>query len=180
MNYMQIYKTDVNAGTGVRVSLYVSGCRIHCPGCHNPEAQSFSAGKPFTDSTLNELISALMPKYISGLTICGGEPMEPENQAALKDICKLVKTHYPDKQIWCYTGYEWFDLQKNGKKYTADTDELLANLDVLITGPFMQVNRDITKNNLWRGSTNQRVISVPGSTKAGKPAPITTFPNNKI
>ena len=180
MNYIQLNRQDVNAGFGVRVSLYCTGCRIHCPGCHNPQAQDFNAGKQFTDITLNELISALVPKYISGLTICGGEPMEPENQVVLRKICAAVKAHFPKKDIWCYTGYELEDLLKGGKQHAEDTDELLSLLDVLIVGPFVQAKRDVTRNNLWRGSTNQRVLDVPKSLEAGKPVPLDNIPNNLI
>lgn len=180
MKYLNIYKRTVTDGPGVRVSLYVSGCRNNCPGCHNPEAKDFNAGKEFTLETLNELISALVPSYIAGLTLCGGEPMEPENQKELKKVVRAIKKHMPNKNIWCYTGYEFTDLRPGGKKYTEDTDELLSYLDVLITGPYMQEFRDITKKNLWRGSTNQRVITVPSSLKADKPVALASIPNNVI
>lgn len=180
MKYSQIYKQTVSDGVGIRVSLYVSGCRNHCPGCHNPESQDFEYGKEFTLATMNEVISALTPSYITGLTLCGGEPMELENQKELKNLAKLVKAHLPKKTIWCYTGYEFSDLRPGGKRYAEDTDDLLNNLDVLVIGPFIQDKRDITKNNKWRGSTNQRVINVPDSLKVGKPIPVIGIPNNDI
>lgn len=180
MNYLKIYKQDVNAGTGLRVSIYVSGCRIHCPGCHNQETWDFDVGKEFTNDTINEIITALNSDYISGLTLLGGEPMEPENQEALRPLVVLVKKLFPKKTIWCYTGYEFKDFLKGGKRYTEDTDEILSCLDVMVVGPFKQKERNITKCNLWRGSSNQRVLTVPGSLLAGKPVPIKNIPNNSV
>ena len=160
MNYIHIYKTAITDGPGVRVSLYVSGCRNHCKGCHNPESWSFTFGKLFNQETLNELLDALKPSYIAGLTVCGGEPMEEENQKVLVDVIKKVRETYPNKNIWCYTGYEYEDLLKGGKKHTEVTDDMLKNIDVLITGPFILELRDITENNKWRGSTNQKIIDL--------------------
>lgn len=158
MNYIKIYKTSITDGPGVRVSLYVSGCRNHCKGCHNPESWDFNFGKEFTQETLNELLDALKHDYIAGLTICGGEPMEEENQKVIVNIVKKVKEVYPNKSIWCYTGYEFEDLKPKGKKYTEYTYDILNNIDVIITGPFVLELRDITENNKWRGSTNQKII----------------------
>lgn len=180
MKYSNIYKRSVSDGTGIRVSLYVSGCRVHCPGCHNPEAQDFEYGKDFTVATINEIVAALLPDYVAGLTLCGGEPMEPENQKELLKLVKVVKTHLPQKNIWCYTGYEFADLLSDGKQHTEITDELLKYIDILVVGPYVEANRDITKRNLWRGSTNQRVINVAESLASGKPVPVETVPNNKI
>ena len=106
MYYGQLKKISILDGPGVRVSLYVSGCRNHCEGCHNPETWNFLFGKEYTQDTENTIIQYLDHEYISGLTICGGEPMEEENQVELLKLIKKVKSKYPDKTIWCYTGYE--------------------------------------------------------------------------
>lgn len=180
MKYSNIYKRTVSDGVGVRVSLYVSGCRNHCLGCHNPESQDFNYGKEFTTATINEIVSALLPDYIAGLTLCGGEPMEPENQKDLLKLVKIVKAQFPKKNIWCYTGYEFIDLLPNGKQHIDITDELLSYIDVLVVGPYIEANRDITKHNKWRGSTNQRVIYVQASRSQGKLIPVEQIPNNKI
>ena len=158
MNYIKIYKTAITDGPGFRVSLYVSGCRNHCEGCHNPESWDFNFGKLFNQDTENELLEALKPSYIAGLTICGGEPMEEENQKVIVNVVKHVREAFPNKTIWCYTGYELEDLKEGGRKHTEVTNEILNNLDVIITGPFVLELRDITENNKWRGSTNQKII----------------------
>ena len=179
MKYLNIYKDDVNAGPGIRVSLYVSGCRNHCPGCHNPESWDFNNGKEFTEETIQEIIEALSSDYIKGLTLCGGEPMEPENQRELLKLVKAVRMVYPLKSIWCYTGYNWEDLQPGGKQYFEDTEKLLRYFDVMIVGPYIEAKRDITKNNLWRGSTNQRVIDMSWSRLCGEPKYRENIPNNE-
>lgn len=160
MNYIKIAKNSTHSGPGVRVVLYVSGCRNCCPECQNPETWCFDAGSPFTEDTLKELLIALDKSWIEGLTLCGGEPMEPENQLGLLPVVKAVRQHLPSKTIWCYTGYELSDLQNNGKRSLDITRELLANIDTLITGRYVAELRDITNNNLWRGSTNQKIINL--------------------
>lgn len=160
MNYIKIYKTAITDGPGVRVSLYVSGCRNHCKGCHNPESWDFTFGKVFNQESLNELLDAIKPSYIAGLTICGGEPFEEENQKVLVDVIKKVRETYPNKNIWCYTGYEYEDLLEGGKKHIEVTNDMLKYIDVLITGPFILELMDITENNKWRGSTNQKIIDL--------------------
>lgn len=160
MNYIKIYKTAITDGPGVRVSLYVSGCRNHCKGCHNPESWDFNFGKVFNQESLNELLAAIKPSYIAGLTICGGEPFEEENQKVLVDVIKKVRETYPNKNIWCYTGYEYEDLLEGGKKHIEVTKDMLKYIDVLITGPFILELMDITENNKWRGSTNQKIIDL--------------------
>lgn len=160
MNYIKIYKTAITDGPGVRVSLYVSGCRNHCKGCHNPESWDFNFGKVFNQESLNELLDAIKPSYIAGLTICGGEPFEEENQKVLVDVIKKVRQTYPNKNIWCYTGYEYEDLLEGGKKHIEVTKDMLKYIDVLITGPFILELMDITENNKWRGSTNQKIIDL--------------------
>lgn len=160
MNYIKIAKNSTHSGPGVRVVLYVSGCRNCCPECQNPETWCFGAGSPFTEDTLEELLAALDKSWIEGLTLCGGEPMEPENQLGLLPVVKAVRQRLPSKTIWCYTGYELSDLQDTGKRSLDITQELLANIDTLITGRYVAELRDITNNNLWRGSTNQKIINL--------------------
>ena len=149
MNYAAIKKCDVANGLGVRVSLFVSGCRRHCRGCFNPEAWSFGFGKPFTKETEEELIKALGPSWIRGLSILGGEPMEPENQAALLPFLRRVKTELSDKDIWLYTGYT----------YEAVSDApILRLVDVVVDGAFEEAERDAGL--AFRGSRNQRILEI--------------------
>lgn len=178
-NYLKINKQAIADGPGVRVSIYLSGCRNGCPGCHTKESWDFAKGTEFTNATVTEILKLLSFEYISGLTICGGEPMEPENQIAVSCLVNKVKEIYPEKTIWCYTGYEWKDLQLGGKKYTDFTTDILKRLDVLITGRFELDKRNITKDNLWRGSTNQRVVDVQESLKQGKQINLANIPNNE-
>lgn len=167
MNYGSIKKCDIANGLGVRVSLFVSGCTHHCLGCFNTETWDFNYGKPYTSETQKEIIEALKKDYISGLTLIGGEPFELSNQEVLVDLVREVKTTFPNKNIWCYTGYNYEnDLLKHGRACGKFTDELLSYIDVLVDGPF-----DINKKNInlkFRGSKNQRIILVQESLKNKK------------
>lgn len=149
MNYAGIKKADIANGPGVRVSLFVSGCRNHCPGCFNPETWNFDYGEPFTKQTEEELIMALRPSWIQGLSILGGDPMEPENQEALLPFLRRVKEEMPEKDIWLYTGYCIEDV--------ADSS-ILPYVDVLVDGPFIEAEKDISL--AFRGSRNQRIIDL--------------------
>ena len=147
MNYAGIKKVDIANGPGVRVSLFVSGCRNHCRGCFNPETWDFSYGEPFTKETEDEIIKALRPSWIQGLSILGGEPTEEENEAALIPFLKRVREELPDKDIWLYSGYTWEMLQN---------EEILKLVDVLVDGPFLLEQKDAGL--AFRGSRNQRII----------------------
>ncbi len=157
MNYAEIKKYDVANGPGVRVSLFVSGCRHRCPGCFNAEAWDFEAGRPYTKETEQEILSALAYDYIKGLSLLGGEPFEPENQRGLAGLTALVRGRYPRKDIWCYTGFVYeTDLLPGGRAHTEVTDRLLADIDVLVDGPFLQERKDLSL--AFRGSANQRIL----------------------
>ena len=144
MNYGEIKKYDIADGEGVRVSLFVSGCTHHCKGCFNAETWDFNFGKPFTEETVNELIEALEPAYITGLTLLGGEPFEPANQQALLPFIRKVKEMFPQKTIWCYTGYTLeTDLLSESRARCEYTDEMLGYIDVLVDGEFVQELKDI-------------------------------------
>ena len=159
MNYANIKKYDIADGPGVRVSLFVSGCRHHCKGCFNYEAWDFEYGRPYTAETEAESLEALKPGYIAGLTLLGGEPFEPENQVELVTLLRKVRETYPEKSIWSYTGYVYDkDLVPGGRAYTDVTDEMLSYLDVLVDGPFVEELKDITLQ--FRGSSNQRIIKM--------------------
>ena len=160
MNYGEIKKTDIANGEGVRVTLFVSGCKIHCPGCFNSCTWDFEYGNPFTPEVQEEVIQSLKPEYISGLTVLGGEPFELENQKELVKFLSLVKRTYPEKTIWCYTGYIYdVDLlPSDGKRHCDVTEEMLSYIDVLVDGPFMQDLKDITLK--FRGSRNQRILEL--------------------
>ena len=167
MNYGAIKKYDIANGTGVRVSLFVSGCTHHCPGCFNSETWDFNYGKQYTSETQAEILAALDFSHISGLTLIGGEPMEPENQRVLIKLVKEAKERFPDKNIWCYTGYNFEnELLKNSRARCEVTDDLLRYIDIIVDGKF-----EIDKRNLmlkFRGSENQRIILVKESLNAGK------------
>lgn len=178
MNYYKIAKNSTHSGPGIRVTLYVAGCRNQCPGCQNPETWCFAAGAPFTLETEAEIIQLLNKPYIAGLTLCGGEPMEQENQVGLLNLLATVKATFPEKSIWCYTGYEWEDLMAGGRKNLEITRNVLQYIDVLITGRYACEERDITTNNLYRGSRNQRVINVTESLNINGKVLLTNIPNN--
>lgn len=162
MNYCEIKKTDVANGVGVRVTLFVSGCRHHCKGCFQPETWDFAYGRPFTSDTADELISALSKSYVKGLTLLGGEPMEPENQPELTKLVRRVKTELPQKDVWCYTGCTLeTDLLEgansaNSPYRTEYTDEMLDLIDYLVDGEFVLEKKNIALH--FRGSENQRIL----------------------
>lgn len=167
MNYGEIKKYDIANGEGVRVSLFVSGCTHHCKNCFNFETWDFNYGKPFTKETEDEIIDGLSHDYIDGLTLIGGEPFEPQNQRALLPFVKKVKEKYPNKTVWCYSGY-LFDKELLGESRARCecTDEMLGLIDVLVDGEFKQDLYDISLS--FRGSSNQRIIDVPKSLKTGE------------
>lgn len=167
MNYAEIKKTDIANGTGVRVSLFVSGCTHHCEGCFNAVAWDFHYGKEFTEQTEEELLQALKPGFIAGLTLLGGEPFEPENQRRLLPFLKKVRSLYPEKSIWCYTGYLLDkELLLESRARCEVTDEMLSLLDVLVDGKFVLAQKDISLR--FRGSSNQRIIDLPATLREGK------------
>ena len=167
MYYGEIKKTDIANGEGVRVSLFVSGCTHHCEGCFNPETWNFCYCRLFTSETEKELLNALSPDFINGLTLLGGEPFEPQNQRALVPFLKKVKEQYPKKKIWCYTGYLFDEeLLKDSRARCEVTDEMLSMIDVLVDGEFRQELKNITLR--FRGSENQRIIDINKSLEAGK------------
>ena len=162
MNYGSIKKHDIANGLGVRVSLFVSGCTHHCPGCFNQETWDFNYGIKYTSETQKEIIEALNHDYISGLTLIGGEPFEPSNQEVLVGLVKESKNIFPNKNIWCYTGYLYDEqLLNNSRARCEYTDEMLSMIDVLVDGEFVEALKDIRL--VFRGSSNQRVIDVKKS-----------------
>ena len=167
MNYGNIKYYDIANGEGVRTSLFVSGCTHHCKNCFNPETWDFRYGKPFTKQVEDEIIKSLKPDYINGLTLLGGEPMEKANQRALLPFLKRVRESFPQKTIWCYSGY-LFDSELLGESRARCevTDQMLALIDILVDGEFKEEQKDITLR--FKGSANQRIIDVQKSLKEGK------------
>lgn len=159
MNYATIKNYDIADGPGVRVSLFVSGCRHHCKGCFNAETWDFHFGQPYTKETQAEILDYLKPDYIQGFTLLGGEPFEPENQVELVHLLREIRQTYPKKDIWCYTGYLYdVDLIKGGKVFTDVTQEMLSYIDVLVDGEFIEAEKDLSLE--FRGSRNQRIIDL--------------------
>ena len=158
MNYASIRTCDIANGEGVRVSLFVSGCTHHCKGCFNEAAWDFAYGEPFTKKTENDILAALEPDFIDGLTLLGGEPMEPENQRALMPLLRRFREKFGDaKTLWIYTGCVLeTDLKAESRWRTEVTDEMLSLADVLVDGPFLEAKKDISLQ--FRGSSNQRII----------------------
>ena len=167
MNYGEIKNFDIANGEGVRVSLFVSGCTHHCKNCFNPETWSFDYGKPFTDETEDYIIECLKPDYINGFSLLGGEPFEPENQKALLSLLRRIRTQYPSKTVWCYTGYLFdTELLSESRARCECTDEMLSLIDILVDGEFVQDLHDISLS--FRGSSNQRIIDVKKSLATGE------------
>ena len=168
MYYGNIKNCDIADGLGVRVSLFVSGCRNCCKGCFNEMTWDFKFGKEFTKETEEYILNLLKPNYIDGFTLLGGEPFEEENQEPLADLLKKIKQTYPNKDIWCYTGYvlEKDLLPEEGRKHTKHTQDILNCIDVLVDGPFIEEKKDIRLK--FRGSSNQRIIDVQKTLQNGE------------
>ena len=161
MNYSGIIGSDIANGLGVRVSLFVSGCTHHCKGCFNESTWDFAAGQPFTANTEDFLLEQLDHPWIAGLSLLGGEPMEPENQRALVPFLRRFRAKFgTSKDIWCYTGCVFErDLVPPTRWRTEVTDEFLSMVDTLVDGPFVESLKDVSLQ--YRGSSNQRILSRP-------------------
>ncbi len=167
MHYADIKKADIANGLGVRVSVFVSGCTHHCKNCFNREAWDFNYGKEFTGKEIEKVIQELDHPYVSGLSLLGGEPLEYSNQKGLLPLLRKVKEKFPDKNIWCYTGYTFDkDVLKDMCNKWEETPEILSYLDVVVDGKFEEEKKDIQLR--FRGSSNQRVIDVKKSLKEKK------------
>ena len=160
MHYGELKKCDIANGTGVRVTLFVSGCTNRCPGCFQPQTWDFCYGRPFTAETEAEIFSELDKSYVDGLTVLGGEPFEPVNQPTLTELLRRVKEAYPNKTVWCFTGFRLDDELLTDSSYprTDYTDEMLSYIDILVDGRFIQELKDISLQ--FRGSRNQRIIDM--------------------
>ncbi len=166
MNYATIKRNDIANGPGIRVSLFVSGCRHHCPGCFNREAWDFDFGEKFTPEVAESIFAASEPSYVEGMTLLGGEPFEPENQAPLLDFVREYRKRFPHKSVWCYTGFLFEDIYA-GKVGDPDMARaLLESIDTLVDGRFVESKKDLSL--MFRGSSNQRIIDVKRSLAAGE------------
>ncbi|MGN0487271.1 MAG: anaerobic ribonucleoside-triphosphate reductase activating protein [Acutalibacteraceae bacterium] len=167
MNYATIKRFDVANGPGVRVSLFVSGCTHRCKNCFNSEAWDFNYGEKFTDEVLSSIIKSLRPDYIRGFSLLGGEPFDPHNQPVLVDVLKKVKAVYPQKDVWCYTGYDFEkDLLSGRLCDSSITMGMLENIDILVDGKFVEELKNLTLR--FKGSSNQRIIDVKKSLATGE------------
>lgn len=174
MYYSTIKDCDIANGIGVRITLFVSGCTNHCKNCFQPQTWDFDFGEPFTEETEEKLLEMLKPDYINGLTLLGGEPMEPQNQRALVPFLKRVREAYPNKNIWCFTGFTYEVLKTDGSHPRCEvTDEMLSLIDVLVDGRYVDELKDLTLQ--FRGSSNQRLIDMVKTRENGE---VTLLPNN--
>ena len=171
MYYGELKKFDIANGYGVRTTLFVSGCTNRCPGCFQPQTWDFEYGKPYTKETEDEIIESLRPYYVNGLTLLGGEPFEPENQRTLLPLLHRVKAEFPDKDVWCFTGFTLDgELQNDGSHPRCEvTDEMLSMIDVLVDGRFILDLKDIALR--FRGSSNQRLIDLKSTLREGRIIP---------
>ena len=168
MYYGAIKKNDIADGPGVRVSLFVSGCRHHCKGCFQPQTWDFCFGRPYTKETQKELLDAMAPFYVKGLTVLGGEPFEPENQRDLYPFLRLFRERYPGKSLWIFSGYTLEEMLRPGAHANTEvTEKLLGLADVLVDGRFILAEKDLTLR--FRGSRNQRILDLPATLAEGTP-----------
>ena len=167
MNYCNVKYFDIANGEGVRTTLFVSGCTNRCEDCFQPETWDFQYGNPFTSAVEDEILASLAPYYVNGLTLLGGEPFEPSNQRALVPFLRRVRARYPEKTIWCFTGFTLDgELLREGSHPRCEvTDEMLSLMDVLVDGRFVKALKDISLR--FRGSSNQRIIDLNETRKQG-------------
>ena len=167
MNYCNVKYFDIANGEGVRTTLFVSGCTNRCEDCFQPETWDFQYGNPFTSTVEDEILASLAPYYVNGLTLLGGEPFEPSNQRALVPFLRRVRAQYPEKTIWCFTGFTLDgELLRDGSHPRCEvTDEMLSLMDVLVDGRFVKALKDISLR--FRGSSNQRIIDLNETRKQG-------------
>ena len=165
MNYADIRPIDVANGPGIRVSIFVSGCTHACPGCFNPEAWDFSYGHPFTQAEIDAIVGHMGKSYVRGLSLLGGEPFHPDNQAAVLDLIRQVRAAWPEKDIWCYTGYLFEELAAG--RVGEHSRAMLEELDVLVDGPFVEALKNLSLR--FRGSSNQRILDVKASLAGDSP-----------
>ena len=167
MNFATIKPFDVANGPGVRVSLFVSGCTHRCKGCFNEEAWDFNFGEEFTSESLDRILKAMEPDYIKGFSLLGGEPFEPRNQMILADVLEKIKEAYPDKNIWCYTGFTYeTDLLSGRLCDKGITEKMLRNIDILVDGKFVEELKNLKLR--FKGSENQRIIDLRKTEKSGE------------
>ncbi|MCI6173018.1 MAG: anaerobic ribonucleoside-triphosphate reductase activating protein [Clostridiales bacterium] len=168
MHYGMIKEYDIANGEGIRITLFVSGCTNHCKGCFQPATWDFSYGKEYTPEVEEHILRWLDQPLTDGLTLLGGEPMEPENQQVLAGLARRLKKEHPDKTIWCFTGFVYDrDLLPGQRKHTGVTDEFLSLIDVLVDGPFILERRNLALT--FRGSENQRVLDMKKTLAEGRP-----------
>ena len=167
MNYATIKNCDIANGPGIRISLFVSGCTHRCKGCFNEVAWDFDYGQPFTQQTIDEILSLMEPPHIAGITILGGEPFEPQNQPAVLELLRQIKAKMPEKSIWAFSGYLFEKDILAGRLGPKEiTQELISYLDVLVDGPFIMEQKNLMLR--FRGSSNQRLIDVKASLEKGE------------
>lgn len=157
MNYGKIKPVDIANGEGVRVSVFVSGCPHHCKGCFNPELWNYNAGESFTNEVILDIINFAYPTHITGLSLLGGEPLDPKNLKRTTELCHIFKRYYPHKTIWCYTGYRWEEVSHL---------PIMKYIDVVVDGKFVEAIKDPRLK--FRGSSNQRIIDVAKSLESDK------------
>jgi anaerobic ribonucleoside-triphosphate reductase activating protein len=168
MHIGEIMTADSANGVGIRLTIFVSGCLNHCPGCFQPETWNFEYGRPYTKEMEDQLLEELAHPYYNGLTLLGGDPMELANQEPLMGLLRRIHAELPEKNIWAYTGYLYDqDLQPGGRRYIEGiTDPYLDLIDILVDGPFVQELKKITLN--FRGSSNQRIIDLKETRRTGE------------
>lgn len=157
MNYAKIKPVDVANGEGVRVSVFVSGCSHHCKGCFNAELWNYDAGEELTVEVIRKILRLCYPEHISGLSLLGGEPLDPRNLMKMELLCYAFKRNFPNKTIWCYTGYEWERVKHL---------QIMKHIDILVDGQFVEELKDPRLR--FRGSSNQRIIDVKKSLESGR------------
>jgi len=166
MHFGDIKDCDIANGVGVRITLFVSGCTNKCPGCFQPQTWDFNYGYEYTDETEEKILKMLAPGYIKGLSVLGGEPFEPENQRVIVKLMRRTKELYPEKNIWCYSGFTFEEMKREGSHPRCEvTDEMLSYIDILVDGRFMQEKKNLML--AFRGSENQRIIDMKETLKQG-------------
>lgn len=172
MRYASIRSLDISNGEDIGVSLFVQGCDRHCFNCFNPESWDFNGGYEWDKQARETFFSLVNRPFIKRVTILGGEPLADQNLKGIYDVVTMIKTQYPDKKVWLYTGYTLSDCDfhgVNGINCNCDEDvywyQIIKSCDVIVDGEYKDNLRDITLQ--FRGSSNQRLIDVKKSMQTG-------------
>lgn len=166
MRYNKIEPCECVNGEDWGITVWIQGCPHHCEGCFNPETWDFEGGEHLTGAKEQEIYQLMAQPHIKRCSFSGGEPLMEDNLYHLNYMLCTIKSNWRNKKIWLWTGYTWDEIQERRTHYPDKLMVTFKYLDYLVTGPFIQEEKDLTLK--WRGSRNQEVIDIQETRKQGK------------